>query len=72
MNGTNDLTEPTRINTFKSGHEGAGIVETYSDEPELHYTRLKNSKDHWTLKQDGQTLGRISPEDDLRVDPPQY
>jgi hypothetical protein len=67
----NDLNEPTRINTFKSGYEGQGIVETYSDEPELHYTRLKNGKDHWTLKSEF-GRARIAPEDDARVQPPQY
>lgn len=71
MNNINDLNEPTRINTVKSGHEGAQIVETYSDDPELHYTREKNGQDHWTLKSDV-GIGRISPENDLCVEPPQY
>ena len=71
MNDINDLSEPTRINTVKSGYENAQIVETYSDEPQLHYTREKNGKDHWTLKSDV-GIGRISPEDDARVEPPQY
>lgn len=71
MNEINDLSEPTRINTFKSGHEGQGIVETYSDDPQLHYTRKKNGQDHWTLKSDV-GIGRIAPENDLRIEPPQY
>lgn len=65
----NDLSEPELINSNRPGE----IVEVYQKNgPHLHYTRRKNGDDHWTMRQDGETLGRVSPVDDARVQPPQY